>query len=142
MINSHQKHHVIFDGDCGVCRRLVQLALAKDRNDRLRFSQYQTAQLDQLSPGLTRRMTSKSLYFIRHDGRTFRGARAVFETMKRLSGIYGFLGVVLSIPPISLILEPFYRLFAHYRSQISRLLKLQQCALEHSGTKQGSEDNA
>ena len=88
---------------------------------------FQTADLESLSPGLTREMVGQAMYFIHADGQRFRGARAVFETMKRLPGLWGPVGAILSLPLLSWLAEPFYRLFARHRGQISQVLGLDHC---------------
>jgi predicted DCC family thiol-disulfide oxidoreductase YuxK len=118
---------VLFDGDCGVCQGLKQFAESHDTTGRLTFAPFQTADLDNLSPGLSRKMAGQALYFIRADGQRFRGAKAVFETMKRLPGLWSLVGAVLSLPLLSWLAEPFYRLFARRRARISQALSLDRC---------------
>lgn len=120
---------VLFDGDCGVCQALKQFAESHDTTGHLTFTPFQTADLENLSPGLTREMAGQALYFIRADGQRFRGARAVFETMKHLSGLWGPVGAALSLPLLSWLAEPFYRLFARHRTRISQLLGLDRCQI-------------
>lgn len=120
---------VIYDGACGVCQALREWAERQDRHRRLVFIPYQAPDLTQRVPGLTREAASEALHFVRADGERFRGARAAFEVMKRWPGVWGWLGRVLALPPLSWLAEPFYRLFARHRAHISRWLGLQSCAL-------------
>ncbi len=123
---------VVFDGGCGVCTALKNKAERLDRHDRLKFVAFQAADLDQIAPGLTPEMASQALYFVRRDGERFRGARGVFEAMRRLPGFWGVFGTIWSFPPLSLLAEPFYRLFARHRGSISQKLGLTQCELPSS----------
>ncbi|HMM27056.1 MAG TPA: DUF393 domain-containing protein [Aggregatilineaceae bacterium] len=123
---------VIFDGDCGVCQRLAQFAADRDPARRLRFTAYQRADLAALSPGLTREMTARSVYVVEPDGTRWRGARAVFEIMRRMPGLWAWIGRAGALPPVSLLAEPFYRLAARHRTRISRWLGLTQCRLDTS----------
>jgi predicted DCC family thiol-disulfide oxidoreductase YuxK len=120
---------VIYDGDCGVCQASKDWAAGLDATGRLGFSAFQTADLAKVAPGLSPEMASQALHFIRSDGRRFQGARAVFETMQRLPGVWGVLGAILSFPVLSFLAEPFYRLFARYRGHVSRYLGLDRCAI-------------
>jgi len=121
---------VLFDGDCGVCQKLAQMAADRDPAHRLRFSAFQRADLAALSPGLTRDMAARSVYVVAPDGARWRGARAVFEIMRRLPGVWGWLGRIGALPPVSLLAEPVYRLAAHHRTRLSRWLGLTQCRLD------------
>jgi predicted DCC family thiol-disulfide oxidoreductase YuxK len=123
---------VIFDGDCGVCTALKNWAEGFDADGRLEFVAFQTADLDSISLGLTAEMTSQALYFVQQDGKRFGGARALFETMRRLPGVWGIMGSIWAFPPLSLLAEPFYRLFARYRGYVSRRLGLERCDLPAS----------
>jgi predicted DCC family thiol-disulfide oxidoreductase YuxK len=120
---------VLYDGDCGVCTALKKEAQRRDAAARLRFIAYQAADLEQISPGLTREMAGRVLYLVQPDGQRFAGARAVFETMRRLPGLWRLIGAIGAFPPLSLLAEPFYRLVARNRGRISRWLGLDRCAL-------------
>lgn len=120
---------VLFDGDCGVCTALKNWAGRLDAAGRLHFVAYQAADLDAVAPGLTPEMAGQALHFVRRDGVRFRGARAVFETMRRLPEAWGVLGTIGSFPLCSLLAEPVYRLIARHRGRISGWLGLDRCAL-------------
>lgn len=121
---------VVFDGDCGLCQAARRWAQQRDRRGRLRFVAYQDARLEHLAPGLTAKQAAQALYIFAPDGRRYRGARAVFETLRNLPGWWGLLGTVWALPPLSLLAEPFYRLVARHRAAVSRWLGLTQCQLE------------
>ncbi len=118
---------VVYDGDCGICDKLRQMAVKRDRNQRLHFMPFQMTDLNAISPGLTVDMTSRALYAVRQDGKRWHGAQAVFMTMRELPGIWHLMGAVGSLKPVSLIVEPFYRLVARNRAKISIRLGLTAC---------------
>jgi predicted DCC family thiol-disulfide oxidoreductase YuxK len=120
---------VIFDGNCGVCMALKDWAVGRDSAGNLEFVAYQTGNLADISPGLTPELASQALYFVGRDGQRFHGARAVFETMRRLPGLWGVLGTVLSFPPLSFMAEPFYYFFARNRGRFSHWLGLDRCEI-------------
>jgi predicted DCC family thiol-disulfide oxidoreductase YuxK len=119
----------IFDGACGVCTASVQWVQRRDVAGRLACLPYQTADLDSISPGLTEEMANRAAYFVRGDGHRFRGARAVFEALRRLPGVWKLVGTVGALAPVSLLCEPVYRLFAANRTRISIWLGLTACAV-------------
>ncbi|HEX3051397.1 MAG TPA: DUF393 domain-containing protein, partial [Aggregatilineaceae bacterium] len=103
---------VVYDGDCGICDKLRQMAVKRDRKQRLKFVPFQAADLNAISPGLTVEMTSRALYAVRQDGKRWHGAQAVFMSMRELPGVWKVIGAVGSLKPVSLIAEPFYRVVA------------------------------
>jgi predicted DCC family thiol-disulfide oxidoreductase YuxK len=125
-------HTVIFDGDCGICQALRRRVQALDTGGNLRFVPYQTGDLQAAAPGLTRELASRSLIFVRDDGRRFQGARAAFETLRQLPGLWGVIGSIAAFPPLSLLAGPFYRLIARNRGAISRRLGLDVCQIDRS----------
>lgn len=118
---------VIYDGECGVCNECRLWTEARDRGGRLAFVASQTADLPAISPGLTRAMTLRMAYFVRADGARYGCALAIFETLKRLPGIWGALGWIGANPAISLLCEPYYRIFAANRHRVSAMLGLTMC---------------
>lgn len=121
---------VVFDGDCGVCQALAQALADRDRHHRLRFTAYQRADLDTLSPGLTRDLAARSVYAVAPDGSRWHGARAIAEMARQLPGVWGVIGRIGALPLVSALAEPFYRLVARNRMRISRWFGLTQCRLD------------
>ena len=118
--NTSRQGTVVFDGECSFCRTAMNYSQEKDTDRNLTFVSYQLANLNQVSPGLTYQMAEQTLYFIRDDGTQFQGAQAVFEILKRLPGLWGLFGALMSLPLISTISEPFYRAFASKRRSIMK----------------------
>lgn len=120
---------VIFDGECGVCVRVISHLQQKDGRGRLAFLPYQSTELSKLSPGLTANKASRALYVVSPNGRRHSGARGMFAMMRELTGFWGWFGSVWFSLPLSLLAEPFYRLFAGNRRRISRWLGLAECPI-------------
>lgn len=120
---------VIYDGACGICDALRGAIERRDRAGALRLVPYQTADLDAIAPGLTRNQASRSVILVAPDGTRRQGARAIFETLCRLPGVWRVIGKVGALPPISLAAEPFYRLVARHRARLSRWLGLTACRI-------------
>ncbi|NWG76644.1 MAG: DUF393 domain-containing protein, partial [Rubrivivax sp.] len=70
------------------------------------------------------------VYALRPDGQRWHGARACFETLRRLPGAWRVIGTVGALPPVSLLAGPVYRLVANHRAAISRRLGLAECRIE------------
>ena len=100
---------------------------------------FQTADLARIAPGLTVEQAGQTLHLLQPDGRQFVGARAAFETLRRLPGLWGLVGSMGAWPPLSLAAEPFYRLFSRYRATISSRLGLEQCDVSSPPAPPGAE---
>lgn len=118
---------VIYDGECGICSETRLWCEARDRADRMTFVPFQTADLAELSPGLTRAEAARRAILVRPDGVRYGGARAAFEVLKRLPGLWGVIGWLGANPVVSLIVEPFYRVIAANRHRLSARLGLTVC---------------
>ncbi len=118
---------VLYDGTCGVCQAFALWLMRSDRAAQLSLIAYQHADLRRLTPGLTREELRQAMHFIDAHGQCHRGARAVFEALKRMPGIWGRIGTLLATPFLSTLAEPLYRLFAKHRTTVSKLLRLQVC---------------
>lgn len=125
---------VLFDGDCGLCQALRRWVEARDAAGRLRLIPYQHADLDAVAPGLIPAMANRAVYALRPDGQCWHGARACFEALRRLPGVWGVIGMVGALPPVSLLAGPIYRLVADHRAAISRRLGLAACRIEPPGS--------
>jgi predicted DCC family thiol-disulfide oxidoreductase YuxK len=115
MNSKHSPIKVIFDGECPICKTLVDFSDLNSKSDSVTFIPFQSDEMLDAAPNLTQQQASKSLYVITKFGKRFRGAKAVFEVMSHMSGFFGFLGKILRVPPFYWLAEPFYRLFAHHR---------------------------
>lgn len=124
-----QPLNVLYDGDCGICSWSRTFAEARDVHQQLTFIPFQLADLDALSRGLTREQASRMAWAILPDGTRHGGARAVFEVLKRLSGLWRVVGRLGANPIISAIFTPPYRLIAAQRHHISAKLGMNACAL-------------
>lgn len=127
---------VVYDGDCGICNAFREWAEAQDRAGRLKFLAYQITDLPAISPGLNRDMASRSAFFVYPDGRRVSGARAIFETLRRLPGVWGSMGFIMAQPPLWLFAEPFYYLVARNRARISSRLGLSYCLVDGKPARQ------
>jgi predicted DCC family thiol-disulfide oxidoreductase YuxK len=108
---------LIFDGDCGFCRRWVARwkAITEEAVD---YAPYQ--EVSGQFPDLSKEDFSRSLVLIEAAGNKYQGAEAVFRVLQ-LGGRGGALYCYRHLPFFSFFSELFYRLVASHRSFFSAL---------------------
>jgi hypothetical protein len=74
-------------------------------------------------PGLDPKIPERTLVIAFPDGRRWTGAQAVFGTMAQTGGMCGAMCRVMSWKPLSLLMEPGYRVFARYRGKLARFFE-------------------
>ena len=67
------RHLVLWDGECGFCRRCVEWLASKDKRGALEFKPYQSVEL---APSL-REACKSAVHVIKTDGEIVRGGRAI-----------------------------------------------------------------
>ena len=77
---------LIFDGRCAYCRGWVERVRRWDRERRLDFVPYQTPDLEQRFPGVSRAECTQRIHLVDETGRVHRGAAAAREVLRRLPG--------------------------------------------------------
>ena len=117
----------IYDGQCGICLSFKNWLKNHSQKEAIRFIPFQEADFATIPGSLTLADVRQAFCLISENGRTFRGARAVFESLKFLPLPLKIVGHVFSLPPISLLCEPGYRYVAKYRRRISGWFGLQKC---------------
>lgn len=103
---------LFFDGDCGLCSRLVRLLVAIDRRGVFRLAPLQGATarrrgLTPTGPAETWRLVLAA------DGQVWEGADAVLRSVARLGGAWRMAWLLLAAPrPLR---EAMYRFVARHR---------------------------
>lgn len=97
---------LIFDSDCGFCRRWVGRVVSWDRRKRLRYLPLQDAKAAELS-GRKREELAMAVHLVRPDGAVFAGAAAVRETFAYLPG-GSIPRAVMSLPGIMPVAAKVY----------------------------------
>ena len=111
---------LIWDGDCGFCRRSVQ-HLRLRLGDRVDFEPYQTAH-DRF-PAIPLAAFRDAVHLVEPDGRVSRGAEAVFRALA-LGGRALPLAAYRRLPGLAGVSEWAYCLVAAHRALASRLVDL------------------
>lgn len=110
---------VLWDGNCGFCRRTVEWLCHQDVHGRLRPMPYQEAPAPPMTPELYR-ACDRAVHVIRPDGRVLRAGRASLHALE-IAG-WGWKARFLSWPPMIWFVELGYWIVARNRRFFSRLL--------------------
>lgn len=115
----HDRDIVLWDGDCGFCRRGVRWFEQRDRAHRMRMLPYQEAPSPPMTPELAAEC-DRALYVLHPDGRRTRAGRAILYML----GVIGHRRTarVLALPPLVWLVELGYWLVARNRHVASRVL--------------------
>jgi predicted DCC family thiol-disulfide oxidoreductase YuxK len=114
-------HVVFFDGVCGLCDRLVQFVLRRDRQAHFRFAPLQGRLAARELPRRGARPDDlDTLYVLTSDGRLLSRSRAVFFVLRLLPGGWPLLAALRVLPaPLTdlgyrLVARLRYRLFGRF----------------------------
>ena len=113
------RHWVLWDGECGFCRRTILWFRRRDPRGLFRDMPYQEAPSPPMTPELYR-ACARAVHVIRSDGALLRAGRAMLF-MLEMTG-WGVAARVLSRPPLIWAVELGYRIIADNRSFFSRFL--------------------
>jgi predicted DCC family thiol-disulfide oxidoreductase YuxK len=107
---------VLYDGVCGMCNRLVQFLVRRDRRGRLRFAalQGETGQALLRTHGL--RTDDFDTAVLVEGGRAYTRSRAILRTLRGLGGAWALLGPLDMIP--APLLDFFYDRVANNRYRV------------------------
>jgi predicted DCC family thiol-disulfide oxidoreductase YuxK len=115
---SAERHLIVWDGDCGFCRRAVEWALARDAAGLFEATPYQRVPSPPMTPEL--RAACRAAVHVRTaDGRWLRGGRACLFVLERVG--WPRLARVARVPPLVWAVELGYRIVAGNRRLFSRL---------------------
>jgi len=117
---------VLYDGDCGLCSRTAQALRILDRRPSLSLVPLQRAAelLGDGSPAAAE--LSEVLHVRDQDGDWLTGGSAVLRVASAVPALWP-LAQVGRLAPISLMVEPGYRLLARHRHRLGRLLGVSSC---------------
>jgi len=116
---------VLYDADCGICTRAACWLARRDRAGRLDLEPLQLA--GQGAPDAPSTVDLlRALHARADDGRWHRGGDAVLTALEALPR-WRLLARLVRRTPLSLLVEPAYRLVAANRRLASRLLGAEAC---------------
>jgi predicted DCC family thiol-disulfide oxidoreductase YuxK len=110
-------HIIFYDGVCGLCNRLNQFVLRRDKHDKFRFAALQS--------GFAREELGKrgkdprdldTVYVLSDEGKLYDRARAILFMLRELGGGWKLTAVFSILPTV--ILNLGYRLVARLRYRL------------------------
>jgi len=108
---------LFFDGVCGLCDRLVQFVLRRDRHARFRFAALQSDFAAETLRRFGKSATDlDTVYVLTGDGRLLQKARAIFFVLRQLGLPWSLVAVFGVLPTV--IVDWFYDRVAHNRYRI------------------------
>lgn len=98
------RHAIVFyDGDCGVCHRLVLFLVRRDRDgSRFRFAPLQGETFASVVPVEVRRALADSVVLRMPDGSIHQRWQASHRTLRLLGGFWSAIAALLRLVPVSL----------------------------------------
>ena len=130
-------HHLLFDGDCGICTSFSEVAKRMDRRSQFAIEPYQRYSEGVLQRwGLSYAECGRKMQVVSQSGRVYSGTFALnyflyhqFPWSLLLIPIYGV--------PLFLLLEiAAYALLARSRYRVSRCLGLKACSVRTESREQ------
>jgi len=114
-----RRHWIVWDGECGFCRRAVDWALARDRKGDFEALPYQAVPSPPMTPEL-HAACHDAVHVRTKDGQWLRGGRACLFILEHIG--WPRLARLARVPPAMCILDGVYRVVAANRTFFSRLL--------------------
>ena len=109
---------VVYDGQCGVCGRIVAGLEKWDRRGELEILPSQTPGLGARFPWIPERAFVDAMQLVRaRDGKTWAGS-AAFEQLLDVLPRGGWLAWIFRVPLVRGLADRFYRWFARNRYQL------------------------
>lgn len=105
---------VIFDGECGFCRRWIRIGRRLDWFGRFDWRARMDPGVQEIFPQLSSEETQNRMVSIRPDGKTYGGFFAVRDIAAHLPLTF-LPALLLYVPGVSLIGDPVYKWIARNR---------------------------
>ena len=106
---------LVYDGDCAFCTRCIEL-MERFVPARPRVTPWQWADLPAL--GVTQAQAEHSVQWVEPGVRRLAGAAAIARLLVCSGGLWGVLGRVMQVPPVSWLAAGIYRLVAVNRGRL------------------------
>jgi predicted DCC family thiol-disulfide oxidoreductase YuxK len=108
---------ILFDSDCGFCRRSLERILAWDRRGHLRPVALQDPEADELLAGMDRERRMGSWHLVTADGRVYSAGAAFPPLLRLLPGGRPLAALTAAFPGVT---ERGYRWVARNRGRLAR----------------------
>ncbi len=111
---------MIFDGDCGFCRFWIERWRAWTK-ERVEYIPFQDPTVGQRFPEIPVADCETAVQLVARDGRVYRAAEAVFQSLAGVFVLGWLIGLYRSLPPFRHGTEAAYRFVASRRTIFSRI---------------------
>ena len=132
-----ERYWLIWDGECGLCRRAVHWVEQRDRHKIIRTSPYQNTPSPPMTPDLEQ-MARGAVVVVGPAGQRISGGRAVLFVLGKLG--WKRTARIMSAGPMAVITEWGYRRVANNRALIGRMLFGRSCANDRDSSRDHAGD--
>ena len=112
---------LIYDGDCGFCRRWI-LFFKMLSGPLVAYAPYQRVKKN--FPNISLDSFKQSVQLVDRDDKIYQGAEAVFRSLTYVPGQTGWMWLYRFVPGFKFFSELFYRMVAKYRYFFSKLTRI------------------
>jgi predicted DCC family thiol-disulfide oxidoreductase YuxK len=113
---------LIYDGECGFCKRCVAWIAKRARPGALEYLPFQADARKERFPQLTDEQCEQGMQLVLENGDVRSGEKAVPELLQRLKR-WRWFAFFFELPVISWLAGPAYRLVVRNRSMISEFVR-------------------
>lgn len=117
---TYDQHWLIWDGQCGFCRRVVVWFQQQDNRRAFRIIPMQSCPSPPMTPKLYAE-SQKAMQVITRDGKQISGGRSVLYVLETM-GWHPLMMRIASNPPFVWAIDVGYKIVARNRTLVSRLL--------------------
>jgi len=118
--DAQRKHWMLYDGACGMCRRMVGWVRRRDTRHEFEIVAYQDSPQPPMTPQLYE-ACRRAVHVIKSDGQILRAGQATLFILESLGRGHA-LPRILRLPPFIWLIELGYKLVARHRQFFSRFL--------------------
>ena len=112
---------VVYDGQCGICRRSARILRRWDRDDRLELVPFQAGEVMDRFPMISEAQFREAVQVIAPDGRHWSGADAVEQALARTPNGRR-VSWLFKLPFARPVARRIYRWVAEHRPLLAKLL--------------------
>lgn len=114
-----EKHWILWDGDCGLCKRAAAWFGRHDRAGQFVVMPFQEAPSPPMTPELMA-ACERAVHVVRSDGSILRAGRATLFILERTG--WGWFAKMFAVPPIIWLVEGLYAIVARNRPFFAHFL--------------------
>ena len=115
-----EQHWLIWDGECGFCRKIVVWFQQQDTERRFHVTTYQGCPSPPMTPKL-REESARAMQVITNTGEQISGGKSVLFVLETV-GRYPWLMKAASKPPLVWLIDTGYKVVARNRQYFSRMM--------------------